>query len=427
MRGPDRQQAHLFSYVSPERRVPADHPLRPRQVTTEPVGAETVFRMPCTRRQTYGVFSMPRALEAPCSPLRSLLSGRRALIVTTPTVYRLHGGAFRAFCQEVDAEIDTLVLSLNEELKTHASAEQICRRAIERGLDRRSVLVAIGGGVCTDLTSYAASLIRRGIECIRIPTTVIGQVDAGIGVKAAVNFDGKKSYLGCMSSPTAVLLDPAFLRTLPRRHFQLGLAEIIKIALVSDAELFALVEAEWPRFVADGFDDFGSAAWRIIVVSAQRMLEELKPNLFEDRTYRRLVDAGHTFSPLIEAASDFTIHHGEAVSIDLCLSATIAALAGIMRWDDRDRVVDLIRQVGLPTHTALLNGALSELALIEAGRHRGGQTNLVLPDGIGSGVFVDALSDLRPGVLAAALERLAAPSTRSTPRPPRCVDSTLDS
>jgi 3-dehydroquinate synthase len=300
--------------------------------------------MPCSKRKSYPVLSVPNVFDR-ASPLAAFLDDRRALLVTTPTVYALHGASVRAFCSENNRAIDTLVLPVGEESKTHSSVECICRRALEFGLDRRSILIALGGGVCSDLTSYAASLIRRGIDCVRIPTTLIGQVDAGLGVKNGVNFDGKKSYLGSFYPPLAVLLDPTFLRTLPYQHFKLGLAEMIKMALVCDEELFALVEANWSRFVAKSFEDLDRDLCRIIELSARRMLEELKENLFEDRTYKRLVDAGHTFSPQIEAASSFTIHHGAAVAVDLSLSATIAAVTGLLTWADRDRVIGLIRMI----------------------------------------------------------------------------------
>ena len=135
------------------------------------------------------------------------------------------------------------------------------------------------------------------------------------------------------------------------------------------------------------------------------MLEQLKDNLFED-VYTRLVDAGHTFSPQIEAASRFKIHHGAAVAVDLSLSATIAAVAGLLTWPERERVISLIRSIGLPIHTPLLNEALCERALGEARRHRAGESNLVLPVRIGGGAFVDFDRDLSPGVLSTALERL---------------------
>jgi 2-epi-5-epi-valiolone synthase len=364
---------------------------------------ETVFVMPCAKRQSYPVISVPNVFDS--AVLALLLGDRRALLVTTPTVYRLHGASVRKFLSSGNGSIETLVLSVGEESKSYSNVECVCRTALELGLDRRAILIALGGGVCSDLTSFAASLIRRGIDCVRIPTTLVGQVDAGLGVKNAINFSDKKSYLGSFHPPMAVLLDPTFLRTLPIQHFHHGLAEMIKVALVCDAELFGLIEAEWSRFEARSFEEPDRDLSRIIELSARRMLEELKDNLFED-VYRRLVDAGHTFSPHIEATSGFTIHHGMAVAIDLCLSATIAAVAGMLTWDERDRVIRLISAIGLPIYTPSLNEELCERALVEARRHRGGESNLVLPVRIGSGSFVDFYRDLNPQILSTALDKL---------------------
>jgi 3-dehydroquinate synthase len=378
-----------------------------RQILQSSASSDTIFVMPCNRRTSYPVVLAPSVFDSPVSPLIEMLSGRRVLLVTTPTVYELHGESFRKFGNHQSlnkrTKIDILVIPVTEKSKDYAAVERVCRKSMDIGLDRRSVLLAVGGGVCTDITSYAAALIRRGIGCIRIPTTLLGQVDAGIGVKTAVNFNGKKAYLGCFYAPMAVILDPTLLRTLPIKHFQLGLAEIIKIALIGDADLFFLVESEWPRLCGTSLHRSDPTLLRVIESSAKKMLEELAPNLFEDQTFKRLVDAGHTFTPLIEAASDFAIHHGEAVAIDLCLSATIAAVAGILEWKDRFRLTRLIHAIGLPTFTPLLTEELCERALIEAGYHRGGQSNLVLPDRIGSGIFIDGLRDLPEGTIKASL------------------------
>ena len=362
--------------------------------------------MPCAKQWSYPVIAVPHVFDSPQSPLALLLRDRRALLVTTPTVYALYGDSVREFSRKVRCALDVLVLSVDEESKTHSSVERICRKTLELGLDRQSILIALGGGVCSDLTSHAASLIRRGIGCVRIPTTLLGQVDAALGVKNSVNFEGKKSYLGSFYPPMAVLLDPTFLRTLPSQHFQLGLAEIIKIALVCDAELFELVEAEWSRFVATSFEAPNRGLYRIIELSARRMLEELADNLFEDRTHKRLVDAGHTFSPQIEIASRFTIPHGAAVAIDLSLSTTIAAVARLLTWNERDRVIGLIRTIGLPIYTELLTEDLCERALIEARRHRSGEANLVLPVRVGSGIFAESGRDFDSRILSTAIDKL---------------------
>ena len=155
-----------------------------------------LFRMFCDRTRDYKIYFGERVLQPNQSMLAALLKGRQTLLVTTPTVARLYKGAFDALAQRHRLSVKTLVLGCSEENKSLDMVSEICRSALEAGLDRKGVLVALSGGVCSDLVTVAASMVRRGIEYIRVPTTLVGQVDAAVGIKGAVNFGGKKSFLG---------------------------------------------------------------------------------------------------------------------------------------------------------------------------------------------------------------------------------------
>jgi 3-dehydroquinate synthase len=255
--------------------------------------------------------------------------------------------------------------------------------------------------------TVAASLIRRGIEYIRVPTTLIGQVDAGIGIKGAVNFGGKKSFLGAFYPPSSVLIDPTFLETLPVAHLRYGLAEIVKIAVIRDAELFELIANHSAALIDSGFQKSRACSRRVIWLAAQRMLEEMEPNLYEDRSYKRLVDMGHTFSPALEAASGFRIHHGEAVAIDTALSTTISAELDLMPEAERDVIVSTIVSIGLPIFSELLTEELCFKALADATMHRAGAMNLVLPVRVGQATFLEHIGELPASVLSASINRLA--------------------
>src|SRR5436190_23291776 len=130
----------------------------------------------------------------------------------------------------------------------------VCNEALSHGLNRTGVLISMGGGVCSDIVTLSASLIRRGVAHIRVPTTLIGQIDAGIGLKGAVNFCGKKSFVGCFHPPEQVLIDPAFLQSLPRRSLVSGMAEATKMGIARDARLFELLERCSAELVMSGFD-----------------------------------------------------------------------------------------------------------------------------------------------------------------------------
>jgi 3-dehydroquinate synthetase len=361
----------------------------------------------CESSKYYDVLFLEGLLHPTRPFLADILGKRRALLVTTPTVARLYGSRLRALIDAHALDVSVLELACSEQNKNLDLVSRVCGRALELGLDRRGVLIGLGGGVCTDLVTVAASWIRRGIAHIRIPTTLVGQIDAGIGIKGGVNFQGKKSFLGCFHPPEAVLIDPLFLRSLPVDALRCGLAEILKIALVRDEALFDLVEARATSFLASGFAKPRAAARKVLWSAVERMLQELAANAYENETYQRLVDFGHTFSPLLEAVTRFALPHGQAVAVDMALSAVLAAELGLLQPEVCQRILWAIAAAGLPIHSAHLTPSLCREALHEATRHRGGALNLVLPVAIGKATFLESAADLPHLVLERAIQRLA--------------------
>ena len=331
------------------------------------------------------------------------LGNSPALVVMTPTVASLYGIDFVARLEENGALVSSQILACTENSKTLAAVELVCARAEKLKLERRSVLVGLGGGVCTDIVTVAASLIRRGIRHVRIPTTLIGQVDAGIGIKGAVNFNGRKSYLGCFYPPHRVLMVPHFLGTLSACHLQDGISEIIKIALVSDAALLAQLEALTSDMLSNELRANSSTAVDLIWRSATVMLDELEPNLFEDQEYKRAVDFGHTFSPLIEAASGYTISHGCAVAIDMALTSILAEYCGLLSAARRDRILTLLTTHRLPVWAPELGLDLCREALHAATLHRWGEPNLVLPVNDGGVHYLSSASEITDSMFANAI------------------------
>jgi 3-dehydroquinate synthetase len=422
----NRQKAGLVESFSAElrgrfRRGSARQPLPRTDVASLPAPAPRAGLVPeqagrilrdgtlsCDSAKSYDVLLLEGILNPGSTLLADLVGGRQCLLVTTPTVASLYKSSLLEQIEDQGLDIAILVLDCTEQKKSLDLVSRICSFALERRLDRCGLLIGVGGGVCTDLVTVAASWIRRGIRHMRIPTTLVGQIDAGIGLKGAVNFGGKKSFLGCFYPPEKVLIDPLFLRTLPVSHLRCGLAEIIKIALVRDPKLFDLVEAHAPSFLVNGFTEPYAESRDVLWFAAKGMLEELATNAYEDQTYRRLVDFGHTFSPLLESASHFTLPHGEAVAIDMALSAVLACSLGHLEAMVCERILATIISVGLPVYAPELTPALCWEALREAARHRGGAPNLVVPIAAGSAIFLDRLSDLSLATLERAIQSLAA-------------------
>lgn len=360
-----------------------------------------------TRARQYEVRMMEAPLGRAASALVQAVGGRRALVVCSPTVSRLYGEQLYRALRADNPDVDLLVLHCSEATKTVEQVVTVCDAAQEAGLDRRAVLVGVGGGVVLDIVAMAAAWIRRGIEHLRVPTTLIGQVDAGVGIKGAVNFGPMKNYLGVFHAPSAVLIDPTFLDSLPTPHVRHGLAEIVKIALVRDPLLFKLVERHASEFVSAPLNGQAPTVRELVWRAIIGMVQELEPNLYEDQSYERLVDFGHTFSPVLEAASYYSIHHGAAVAIDMALSTTIAAESGLLPPAVRDRIIALLRRIGLATWSPLLTLELCESALTDAARHRGGCVNLVVPAAVGRGDFLRQDAEISPALLRRALEVLA--------------------
>ncbi|GAA1980805.1 3-dehydroquinate synthase [Nocardiopsis rhodophaea] len=344
---------------------------------------------------------------------------RRRFVVIDQTVHRLYGDLFDKYLRHHGIMAQLCVLDATEQEKSMESVAHIVRGLDEFGIDRRrEPIIGIGGGVLLDIVGVASSLYRRHTPYVRVPTTLIGLVDAGVGVKTGVNFNGHKNRLGTYEAPAATLLDRNFLTTLDRRHLSNGLAEILKIALIKDRALFDQLET-YGRVLLDerlqGTTPVNEIAAREVLRRAVHgMLEELQPNLWETKL-ERLVDYGHSFSPAIEMAALPDLLHGEAVTIDMALTTLIAHGRGLVGDTDRDRVLAVMNLLELPTHHRGCTPELLAKALADTTRHRDGLQRLPLPVGIGDAVFVNDVTDdeLRRAADAIAV---AAGATTGSPR-----------
>jgi len=246
--------------------------------------------------------------------------------------------------------------------------------------------IAIGGGVLTDIAGFVASSYRRGIPHIKIPTTLMGYVDASIGIKAGVNFNNNKNRLGAFEPPKKVFLDRNFLKTLPQRHILNGMCEMIKLAVIKDYELFELLESHGTSSIETRFQDETSAS--ILDRSVGGMLEELQPNLFEDELARK-VDFGHTFSYGLETHSETDLLHGEAVLIDILISSLLAAARGLLSKQELNRIFELVTKLGIILNDGLITPDLLWKTLEERTYHRNGYQRVPLPQGLGGCTFVN--------------------------------------
>jgi len=323
--------------------------------------------------------------------------GRRLMVVEA-RVHELYGERIHAYFRARGLDHRICVLPAHEQVKTMESVYRVVEQLDRFGISRRGEpVLAIGGGVLMDVVGLACSLYRRSTPFVRIPTTLIGLVDAGVGAKTGVNFGEHKNRLGTYHPAVATLLDPAFLATLDRRHLGNGMAEILKIALIKDRRLFELLDRDGEALVAERFQGPARGA-EVLTRAVHGMLAELQPNLWEHRL-ERAMDYGHSFSPTVEMRALPELLHGEAVCLDMALSTVIAERRGLVAAEQRERIHRLMRRLGLPVRHRLLEPETLGAALTDTVRHRDGRQRLPLPVGIGDGCFVD---DLTPGELAEA-------------------------
>ncbi|MBN3932895.1 sedoheptulose 7-phosphate cyclase [Streptomyces verrucosisporus] len=325
----------------------------------------------------------------------------RCLLVVDAVVDGLYRKRFAEYFDHWQIEVTWQVIQGDEESKYLEQAVRVTEAMSQMGLLRRAEkVVAVGGGVVLDIVGFAASMYRRGVPYVRIPTTLVGQIDAGIGVKTGINHGHHKNRLGSYFAPETTLIDPDFLRTIDTRHVANGIAEIIKMALVKDAVLFDLLEATVGSITPDTLAGCGSAVSEVLSRSISGMLDELEPNLWE-QVLERSVDYGHTFSPSLELLADPPLLHGEAVAVDMAICLGLAHLRGHLSKRDTDRALKLLQGFHLPISHPVFTQELLEKALADAVKHRDGLQRVPLTRGIGSVVFVN---DLTPEELARALE-----------------------
>lgn len=349
----------------------------------------TVSRMRGVLSFEYEIVHVQQPIFDPSeSTLARIMGARPALFVLDGNIDEFHGARLRQYSEATGVDAAYTTVPGEEATKTWPQVESVIDAAIRCELPRHGVIVAIGGGVVLDVAGLAASLYRRGVCYVRVPTSLIGLVDAGLGIKHGINRCERKSILGSFYPPTAVIVDRSFLATLGRRHVVSGMAEIVKLGVICDLELLKLLTCWGTELVESRFQSYVASA--VLLRSQQALFKELEGNLFEGNL-RRALDFGHSFSPAIESASDYTISHGEAVAMDMALAFAIALRRRLCPEGDVQGLFALYERIGLPVYQSVCGPAELMAALRGVQRHRAGALNFVLPAPLGR---VDFLQDI---------------------------------
>jgi len=327
------------------------------------------------------------------------LPQKRAVIVTNETVGPLYLDALtRAFAAQ-DVSVVQIVIADGEAHKSWQTLNTIFDALLEHRCERRTAIVALGGGVVGDIAGFAAAVYQRGVPFVQIPTTLLAQVDSAVGGKTAINHPLGKNMIGAFYQPRVVLADTDTLRTLPKRELAAGLAEVIKYGLIRDRSFFDWLEDNLDALLAKE----PSALAHAIEHSCRNKAEIV--GLDERETgVRALLNFGHTFGHAIEAGTGFgTWLHGEAVAAGMVLAARLSQRMGHMEAADVARTVELLARAGLPVEAPDL-GLERYLDLMGHDKKvEGGRLKFVLLDGVGSAFVGEAPQ----AALAAVLDRPA--------------------
>lgn len=356
---------------------------------TSVTSAPGEWQVRVARRIEYELRNVTDIFDPRNTALVSVGRGResRRIVVVDECVHRHHGSRIAHYFRHhrIDAEI--IVFPGGEDGKTVGMWQKVLRAFDSFPIHRRDEpIIAIGGGVLTDVVGFAASTYRRGVPHIKVPTTLMGYIDAAVGIKTGVNFNDRKNRLGSFEPPRAVFLDRGLLTTLAPRHLRNGLCEIIKLAIICDARLFELLERFGRASLTTAFQD--GHGREILDRSISAMLVELAPNLFEDELARK-VDFGHTFSYGLETLHGDELLHGEAVLLDILASVVIARERGLITAFAARRVFNLVEDLGLEPAIERLDADLMWQALADRIEHRNGRQRVPMPTAIGQCAFVD--------------------------------------
>lgn len=327
----------------------------------------------------------------------------RALMVVDETVYSIYGRRIHDYFDHHQLALTVVPIQIRETAKSLATFERIVEEFDAFGLVRTEPVLVVGGGLTTDVAGFACASYRRNTPYIRIPTTLIGLIDASVSIKVAVNHGKHKNRLGAYHASQKVFLDFSFLGTLPDDQVRNGMAELIKIAVVGNGEIFGLLEDFGPELLRtrfgylDGTPELRKVADRLTYQAIATMLDLEAPNLHEI-DLDRVIAFGHTWSPTLELAPERPFFHGHAITIDMALSTTLAEQRGHLSANDRDRVLDVMSSLGLALDSDHLTPELLVSATESILRTRDGLLRAAVPDPIGrcrflNDVTVEELAD----------------------------------
>lgn len=294
-----------------------------------------------------------------------VVKGRAAMVVSDDTVFGLYGEPAVKSLENAGFAVKTFVFPHGEQSKSGETFLNLVNAMAESRLTRTDVIIALGGGVTGDLAGFASACYLRGVACVQVPTSLLAMVDSSVGGKTAIDLPAGKNLCGAFHQPSLVVCDTDLLNSLPADILTDGMAEVIKYAVLGEKGLFSLLKN-------------GNFDWEDVVCACVKAKARFVEEDEFDNGARQFLNLGHTLGHAVEANSEFALSHGKAVAIGMAMVARAACQKGFLAEADRDAILDLLTQYGLPVETDQSREAICKRALGDKKR-RGNTITLVVP------------------------------------------------
>lgn len=338
--------------------------------------------VPLAEGRDYTITITPSGLSELGQLCATVARSTRAVVITQPGIARRYGATVHNSLQDAGFEVSTVLYPAGERHKHLSTIARLYTELynLER-IDRKTLVIALGGGVVGDMAGYVAATYLRGMDYVQVPTTLLAMVDSSVGGKTGVDFRAGKNLIGAFHQPRAVLIDPHVLATLPRREVRAGLAEVVKYGMIREPELLSFIDTHAAALVAGE----ASATEHIVARSCAIKAEVVSADEREETGLRAILNFGHTIGHALEGATEYRRYkHGEAIAIGMIAATCIGEAAGVTPATVRPALRATLSRVGLPTQ--LPDDISDDLLITLAARDKkasGGAVRYVLAADLG--------------------------------------------
>jgi 3-dehydroquinate synthase len=329
--------------------------------------------------RSYQIAINPKVLADMASVLSRKWMGRSVFIITDSIVSGLYGQRLQNDLTDSGFEVILVDFPSGEQSKNASVIHALHTQLLTNSIRRNSLIIALGGGVVGDVAGYVAATILRGVKFIQVPTTLLSQVDSSVGGKVGIDHPLGKNLIGAFHQPSAVFIDPTVLKTLSEKEFRNGLAEVVKIAAALDISFFSFIERNARKITRTNVKLLSEIIRRSVALKAAVVEKDE-----HESGIRKVLNLGHTIGHALEAASNYSLKHGEAVSLGIVAESRLAVKLGLLREVDYKRVVKLLTTLKLPTRIPQIKNKTKFFRTLGTDKKSEGAQNMfVLLNGIG--------------------------------------------